>query len=94
MDNDLKILKDEVSKIQERNKKVEADKAWEISLFRKLSIAIITYIIAAAVMYVIDVEDYLLGALIPTIGYILSTLSLPFIKGWWVKKYNESTRSI
>jgi len=46
-----------------------------------------TYIIASAVMYAIGIANYLLSALIPTIGYFLSTQSLPVIKRWWIKKF-------
>ncbi len=77
-------LGQEVNLIKERNKKVEADKAWETSLFRVGFISLITYIITAIVFYFIGVKNFLLSALIPTIGYYVSTQSLPFIKRWWV----------
>lgn len=37
-------LEKRISSIEKRNKKVELDKKWETSLFRKISIALITYI--------------------------------------------------
>ena len=80
-------LEEELQSISERNRRVEADKAWETSLFRKVLIALITYIIAAAVMYVIGVSNFYLSALIPTLGFLLSTLTFPAIKRWWIKKY-------
>lgn len=82
----LQKLEQEIELIKQRNLKVEADKAWEISLFRKVSIATATYIVAAIAMYFIGVTNYLGNALIPTIGYVLSTLSLPFVKRWWVRR--------
>lgn len=86
MEEKLKNLEDKIEAINERNKKVEADKAWERSSFRTISICAITFIIASLVMYFIGVQKYLLNALIPTLGYFLSTQSLPFIKRWWIKK--------
>lgn len=80
----LKNLEDKIEAINERNKKVEADKAWETSSFRIFSLCLMTYIIASFVMYFIGVQKYLLNALIPTLGYFLSTQSLPFIKKWWI----------
>ncbi len=77
-------LEKEIGEIKARNKRVEADKAWETSMFRKVIIVIFTYTITAVVFYLIGVKDYLLSALIPTIGYFLSIQSLPFIKKWWV----------
>ncbi len=77
-------IEKEIGEIKARNRRVEADKAWETSMFRKVIIVIFTYIITAVVFYLIGVKDYLLSALIPTIGYFLSIQSLPFIKKWWV----------
>ena len=82
--DELEQIKQELAAIRERNKRVEADKAWETSRFRTLSITIITYIVAALVMYLIDVKDFLLNALVPTAGFFLSIQSLPSIKNWWV----------
>lgn len=80
-------IEKEINLIKERNKKVEADKAWETSLFRVIFISAITYITTAIVFYFIGVKNFLLSALIPTIGYYLSVQSLPFIKKWWTKRY-------
>ena len=78
-------IEKEIEEIKARNKKVEADKAWETSLFRKILISSFTYIITAIVFYLIGVKNYLASALMPTTGYFLSIQSLPFIKEWWVE---------
>ncbi len=75
-----------IERIQERNRRVEADKAWETSVVRISTIAVVTYICAVLVMYVIEVERPLLAAFIPALGYVLSTQSLPFLKSWWLSK--------
>jgi hypothetical protein len=80
-------IHEELKTIQERNNRVEADKAWETSTFRKLLIAAITYVIAAIVMYAIGVSNFYLSALIPTLGFLLSTLTIPSVKRWWIRKY-------
>lgn len=80
-------LQDELSALKARNARVDADKAWETSLFRKVLILVITYILAAVVMWTIGVPNYFLSACIPTLGYFLSTLSLSVVKGWWVKRF-------
>lgn len=80
-------IEKEIYLIKERNKKVEADKAWETSNFRVVSIVIMTYIITAIVFYFIGVKNFMLSALIPTVGFYLSTQSLPFIKKWWIDKF-------
>jgi hypothetical protein len=82
---DFDEIKKEIELIKERNKRVEADKAWEISGTRVASVLLMTYIITAVVFYIIGVNNFLLNAIIPTLGFYLSTLSLPFIKSWQIK---------
>lgn len=79
-------IEKEIQQIHKRNKRVEAEKAWEISSFRIVLICIITYITTATVFAAISVKLYLLNALIPTIGFFLSTQSLPPIKKWWINR--------
>jgi hypothetical protein len=76
-----------VEQIIDRIKRVEVDKAWETSKTRRAVIAVITYGIAAIFMWRIGVTEPMINALVPTGGYLLSTLSLLFIKKWWVKIY-------
>ena len=49
-------MKDDIENIKERNKRVETDKAWEISKTRKIIIAIITYIFITLFLYLINEE--------------------------------------
>ena len=70
----------EIKKIQERNKRVELDKAWETSKTRKISIAVLTYFVMVLVMYSLNLDTPFIGAIIPTLGFTLSTFSLDFIK--------------
>jgi hypothetical protein len=75
----------EILEIKNRNQKVEQDKAWEISFTRRLFICVTTYVVAAVWLIMISDTLPLLKALVPVAGYLLSTLSLPMIKNWWVK---------
>lgn len=75
----------EIKKIQERNKRVELDKAWETSKTRKISIAVLTYFVMVLVMYSLRMDHPFVGAVIPTLGFMLSTFSLDFIKRFWGK---------
>ena len=76
-----------VDDLQSRNKRVEADKAWETSKTRRACIAIFTYIIASIYLAFLGVPQFYLHAAVPTVGFLLSTLTLPFIKSWWLRKY-------
>jgi len=85
-EQEIEKLKKRLNKIEERNLRVEADKAWETSWFRIGSITIVTYFIATAALYGIGVENSFLGAIIPTLGFFLSVQSLPLIKKWWIAR--------
>ena len=79
------MAKSKIKSIEERNKRVEADKAWETSFTRRFIITVITYFVVVLFLHLINVNKPWLNALVPTGGYVLSTLSLPFIKKWWLK---------
>lgn len=75
----------QLREVVERNKRVEADKAWETCLSRRFFIAAITYVIAALYMNYAGLNNPWLGAFVPAGGYLLSTMSLPFVKNYWLK---------
>ena len=79
-------LESEIEQLKSRNALVERDKAWETSFFRRSSIAILTYVVTAIVFLLIGVPYFGLSALIPTIGYLISTLTLPIVKIQWSNK--------
>ncbi|MBW2974711.1 hypothetical protein KY366_03240 [Candidatus Woesearchaeota archaeon] len=81
--------KKEIKKIIERNKRVEADKAWETSLTRRLIISVMTYLLIVLFLWVNKMPNPWLNALIPAIAFILSTLTLPFFKRWWLKQRRD-----
>ncbi|TSC97029.1 MAG: Uncharacterized protein Greene101449_1332 [Candidatus Peregrinibacteria bacterium Greene1014_49] len=74
----------DITAILERNKRVELDKAWEVSLTRRGFIALLTYGITALLFWMNGLPRPLLQALIPAMAYVLSTLSLPWLKRWWM----------
>lgn len=81
------IFEEEIERIKERNKKVEADKAWETSYTRKVVIALATYIVMICVMWVLKMENPYISAIIPTLGFLLSTISANLIKKLWLNKF-------
>lgn len=88
----MQNIEKDITEIKARNKRVEADKAWETSTVRKASIIIITYILATIVMWGLGVPQPYLNAIIPTMGFYLSTLSLGIVKTYWIKKYYKKDR--
>jgi peptidoglycan/LPS O-acetylase OafA/YrhL len=81
-------LKKEINEIQARNERVEMDKAWETSWTRKLLILILTYLVIVIFFFVSKLDNPFVNAIVPTIGFFLSTVSVPVVKKWWVKKNN------
>ncbi|MFC1641010.1 hypothetical protein ACFL2D_03100 [Patescibacteria group bacterium] len=91
--NEIERMQDELKGIQERNSRVEEDKAWETSLARKTLLFVITYGLAVLLLYIIGAENYFLGALVPALGFVLSVQTLPFLKKWWVQnRYRKNER--
>ncbi len=77
----------EIRNIKKRNKKVELDKAWETSLFRKIIIFLLTYIVIVVFFIYISVKDPFLNAIVPALAFLLSTLSLPLFKKIWLRNH-------
>ena len=86
MEEPMLEIEERVKKIEERNGRVESDKAWETSKTRIITICVITYIIALVFMAVMNTKNVLVGALVPVIGFYLSTQSLTVVKTIWLKK--------
>jgi hypothetical protein len=82
----LASLQKEVNSIKLRNQRVEKDKAWETSTARKVSVAVLTYLTILLFFVVIKVENPFTNAIVPTLGFLLSTMSLPYIKKRWINK--------
>ncbi|PIR86304.1 hypothetical protein COU13_01755 [Candidatus Kaiserbacteria bacterium CG10_big_fil_rev_8_21_14_0_10_43_70] len=73
----------EIMDIKDRNVRVELDKAWEVSWTRRIFITVATYIIASVWLWTIGNNHPFLNAAIPAGGFLLSTLTLPFVKERW-----------
>ena len=82
----MQNLEANIRALEERNKRVEKDKAWEISFTRRGFIAGITYVAALLFIKLNGIPNAALQALIPAGAYVLSTLSLPPLKQWWLKR--------
>ena len=79
-------LRNEIQLIKERNRQVELNKAWETSWTRRVFILAMTFIVACVWLFVIGEQDIFLKAMVPTVGYLLSTLSIPWLKTWWQRR--------
>jgi hypothetical protein len=79
-----KNILNRIEKLEARNQKVEGDKAWETSWTRRLSIMVLTYIIVAFYLrFVVHIDPWI-NALVPVIGFLLSTVTVSRVKKVWV----------
>ena len=82
---DLSSLDERISRIEKRNKEVELNKSWETSWTRKILLSIFTYLsIALYLKFIVNIDPWV-NAIVPAIGFLLSTLTLPYFKTLWEK---------
>ncbi len=77
-------LEKRVISLEKRNRKIELNKAWETSTMRRLLLVVLTYI-SIVYMWVIGINKPWLNAVIPSIGFLLSTLTVTFFQKMWIK---------
>lgn len=81
----IEELETRINKLEERNKRVELHKDWETSYTKKILLVIFTYLsIALYFQFVLKVDPWL-NAIVPSLGFLLSTLTLSLFKDLWVK---------
>ena len=86
-------LEQKIKKIQKRNAKVELDKSWETSCERIFIVAVLTYIVMIIFFYFAELPKPFANSIVPALAFILSTLTLPIFKRWWIKrKQNENSK--
>jgi CHASE2 domain-containing sensor protein len=74
-----------VEQLEARNKRVEADKAWETSWQRRVAIMVLTYLVVVCYLYFVVHINPWINALVPVIGFFLSTLTVTLLKREWMR---------
>ncbi|MBI4054242.1 MAG: hypothetical protein HY397_02850 [Candidatus Doudnabacteria bacterium] len=87
-------LEERIKKIEERNEKVEQDKHWETSYTRKILLAVFTYLAIAAYLWAVSIPDPWLNALVPSVAFMISTLTMPFFKKFWLAWRGKNSNKI
>ena len=77
-------VKKEIAGLKERNARVEADKAWETSWARRGLIAVLTYVVVLLFFLVAQLPNAFINAIVPTIGFLISTLTVDLVKKEWI----------
>lgn len=81
----MNTIEERLQQIEERNRRVEGDKAWETSVTRRVLVAVLTYLVIVLFFYTADLPKPFVNAVVPTLGFMLSTLSLSVFRKWWLK---------
>ncbi len=82
-------LEERIKNIEVRNGRVELDKAWETSWMRRGLVALFTYLALGIYLRAVGIGRPWLNAIVPTIGFLLSTLTLPWFRKMWEKLKNQ-----
>jgi small-conductance mechanosensitive channel len=85
-------LKKEIDQIKARNKRVETDKAWETSWTRRLLILVLTYIVIVIFFITSKLPNPFANAVVPSLAFLLSTMTVPLIKKWWLNRIHNKTK--
>jgi hypothetical protein len=83
----IEDLEKRIKKLEERNKGVEKSKAWETSKTRRGILILFTYLsIALYLRFIVGIDPWV-NAVVPAVGFLLSTLTLPYFKKIWIKYF-------
>ncbi len=85
----METIEQKIQKIEERNRRVEDDKAWEISLTRRILLSLFTYLAIGTYLWVIEIERPWLNAIVPAVAFMISMLTMPFFKKLWLKFFRR-----
>lgn len=85
----LSDVEKRVMAIEKRNAIVELDKAWETSRTRKGLLILFTYLSVGLYLQVLSIPNPWLNAIVPSLGFLLSTLTLPYFKRWWISRMDR-----
>ncbi len=83
---ETQTTEERIDQIETRNRRVELDKAWETSFTRRGLIALFTYLSLGIYLWAIGIPRPWFNAIVPTLGFLISTLTMPWIKKLWIKR--------
>jgi hypothetical protein len=82
----LDQMQSEIHALQRRNFEKDRGKEFESSYTRVIFLMAVTYFTLLAYMaLVIQSNHPYLDAIVPTVGFNISTWSLPYVKEWWIQ---------
>lgn len=79
----IEELEARLETVEARNRRVEEEKAWETSTTRRLTITALTYALIVSYLLLIGDDRPFLKAIVPTVGFLLSTLAVREMRVIW-----------
>ncbi|MBP6098633.1 MAG: hypothetical protein KA477_01475 [Candidatus Levybacteria bacterium] len=86
LESEIKKLRLEIDEIHARNRRVEADKAWELSYVRTGFIGLVTFLLVFIFLLLINDGRPFRNGILATLGYLLSSQTYGILKRFWIKK--------
>ena len=86
MNMQQQTIEDRLERIESRNHRVELDKAWESSWVRRIFIAVVTYLVFGLYLRTIGISRPWLNSIVPALGFLISTVSIVWLKQEWIKR--------
>lgn len=87
LDERVSHLEETVERIRLSGKYSNLQKNWENSRIRVITVAVSMYVLTLTFMLILQVQNPIVSALLPTVGYMLSTNSIPLVRRIWVRNY-------
>lgn len=88
----MMTIEERILQIEKRNERVELDKKWETSWTRRALLAGFTYLAMGFYLWAIDIPRPWLNSIVPTAGFMISTLTMPWFKRLWINLVCDSKR--
>lgn len=88
----MQTIEERIAQIEKRNERVELDKAWETSWTRRALLSVFTYLALGIYLWAIGISRPWLNSIVPTAGFIISTLTMPWFKRLWINLVYGSRR--
>ncbi|MDP3964314.1 MAG: hypothetical protein Q8Q20_01475 [bacterium] len=82
---EINELEQRIRAIEERNRRVEQDKAWETSWARRLAVTSITYALIVLFFFIANLPKPWLNSIVPALAFVLSTAGLGVLKRFWLR---------
>ncbi len=79
-------IEQKIKALEERNVRVELDKAWETSFLRRGLLTVLTYLVVVVFFYSAGLARPWINSIVPALGFFLSTLTLGVVKKWWIAR--------